>query len=54
MDTNTLVVAGAAYGALQAIANVLMLVLPKNTIAFKVAKWILSGVSRAPSSTDAG
>lgn len=37
---------GAIYGAIQAIANVLCLVLPKNTVAFKFAKWLLAGVSR--------
>lgn len=56
MDLDTLQTLGAAYGALQAIANVLALVLPKHTVAFKIAKWILAGVSRAPSSAagDAG
>lgn len=43
---DTAVVIGAGYGAVQAIANLLMLVLPKNTVVFKLCKWLVSGVSR--------
>lgn len=43
---NTVEVAGALYGAVQAVANALCLVLPKNTIAFKFCKWLIAGVSR--------
>lgn len=37
---------GAGYGVLQAVANLLMLFLPKNTVAFKMSKWLVAGVSR--------
>lgn len=34
---------GAAYGALQAVAQLLLLVLPKKTVAWRLAKFILGG-----------
>lgn len=34
---------GATYGALQAISNVLTLVLPKHTVAWRLAHWMLTG-----------
>lgn len=45
VDVSVLV--GAGFGALQMIGQFLMLFLPKNTIAFKVAKYIVSGPARA-------
>lgn len=44
--TQVIETAGGIYGAIQALANVLMTVFPKNTVAFKVCKWLVSGVSR--------
>lgn len=41
--TNWMVILGAGYGALQAVAQFLMLVLPQNTIAWKVSKAVVSG-----------
>ena len=38
--------AGGAYGALQGIGQFLMMFLPKNTVAFKVSKYIVAGPSR--------
>lgn len=38
--------AGGAYGALQGIGQFLMMFLPKNTIAFKVSKYIVAGPQR--------
>lgn len=37
---------GAGFGALQAIAQFLMLVLPQNTIAWKASKYVTSGPAR--------
>lgn len=43
---NIPVYVGAGYGVVQAVANLLTLVLPKNTVAFKIAKWLIAGASR--------
>lgn len=45
VDSTVLI--GAGYGALQGIAQFLMLFLPKNTIVFKIAKYLVSGPARA-------
>lgn len=43
-------VVGAAYGAIQAVCQVLLLVLPSHTVAWKIAKYLTSGPARpAPS-----
>lgn len=42
------VVIGAGFGALQMVAQFLMLFLPKNTVAFRVAKYVTSGPQRPP------
>jgi hypothetical protein len=47
-DTHTVAVLGGIYAAIQAIANVLTMVLPANTIAFKVAKQVIAGSARNP------
>lgn len=46
MDQNTLVLVGAGWGAIQAVAAFLTAFLPKHTIAFKIAKSIVAGASR--------
>ena len=46
VDIGTLI--GAGYGVLQGLGQFLMLFLPKNTIAFKVAKYIVAGPQRPP------
>ena len=37
---------GAAYGAIQGLAQFVMLVAPPHTVAFKVAKYLVSGKPR--------
>lgn len=37
---------GAVYAAIQGIAQVVMLFAPKNTIAFRWAKYLVSGPAR--------
>ncbi len=37
---------GAAYAAVQGIAQFLMLVLPTHTVAWKIAKYLTSGPQR--------
>jgi hypothetical protein len=46
MDLDLVTTIGAGYGALQAIAQFVMLWAPKHTIAFRVAKYLVSGKSR--------
>jgi hypothetical protein len=46
MDTDLVVKLGAAYAALQAVAQAVMVIAPKHTIVFKVAKFIVAGPSR--------
>lgn len=44
VDIGTLL--GAGYGVLQGLGQFLMLFLPKNTIAFKISKYIVAGPTR--------
>lgn len=37
---------GAGYGAVQAIAQLMVLVLPSNTVAWKFFKYLISGPAR--------
>lgn len=46
MDTETLMKIGAIYGALQGVGQVVMMFAGKNTVAFKIAKMLVSGPSR--------
>lgn len=48
MDSDILVKLGAVYGALQGVAQVVMMFAPKNTLAFRWAKSIVSGPPRGP------
>lgn len=50
-DSDTLLKLGAGYAALQAVAQFVMVVASKNTIAFKVAKFVVSGPSRVDTAT---
>ncbi len=54
MNQNTVMLLGAAYGALQAVAQFLMLVLPSNTVVWKAAKFLVSGPARPASTPDLG
>lgn len=40
------VLVGALYGAVQAIAQCIMLLLPSNTVAWAIAKFVVSGPAR--------
>lgn len=46
MNVDNIEIVGAVYGAVQALAQAFMLILPKNTIAFKIFKWLVSGPAR--------
>lgn len=48
LNPDVVVKLGAVYGALQAIAQAVMLFVGKNTIAFKIAKYVTSGPQRPP------
>jgi len=54
LNQNTVMLLGAAYGALQAVAQFLMLVLPSNTVVWKAAKFLVSGPARPASTPDLG
>lgn len=43
------VTVGAIYGAIQAIAQAIMLLLPSNTVAWAIAKFIVAGPARPTS-----
>lgn len=45
---NDLQLIGAAYGAIQAVCQFLMLVLPSKTLVWKAAKYLTSGPARPP------
>lgn len=45
---------GAGYGALQALAQFIMLIASKNTWAWKFAKFLVAGDSRPPPDTSLG
>lgn len=43
---DVLTIIGAGYGVLQGLGQFLMMFLPKNTVAFKVSKYIVAGPQR--------